>query len=48
MLEKIRLAIAIVKTAAVFVKDEYEIIIIPPIIAIFTAILWVWWIISVM
>lgn len=48
VLDKIKLAIAVIKTAALFVRDEFEIILVPPIIAVAVGILWVWWIISVM
>jgi hypothetical protein len=43
---KIRLAIAIIKTAAVFLKDEFLIILVPPVSAIFVAALWVWWLLT--
>jgi beta-lactamase regulating signal transducer with metallopeptidase domain len=48
IMEKIKLAIAVIKTAALFVRDEFEIILIPPIIAFWVGVLWVWWIISAM
>lgn len=47
ILDKIRLAIAVIKTAALFVRDEFEIILVPPVIAVCVGVLWVWWIISV-
>lgn len=47
MFNKIRLAIAVIKTATLFVKDNFSIILVPPVIAVALAILWVWWIISV-
>jgi hypothetical protein len=48
MLSKIKLAIAIIKTAAIFVRDNFLIILVPPVIAIYVGILWIWWIISAM
>jgi hypothetical protein len=41
---KLRLAVAIIKTAAVFIKDEFLIILVPPVSAIFLFALWIWWI----
>lgn len=41
---KLRLAIAIIKTAAVFVKDEFLVILVPPVTALFVAALWFWWV----
>jgi len=45
---KIRLAIAIIKTAAIFIKDEFLIILSPPIASIFLAGLYLWWIFTAM
>jgi hypothetical protein len=47
MFNKIRLAIAVIKTATLFVRDNFLIILVPPVIAIVLLILWIWWIISV-
>ncbi|CAD8120069.1 unnamed protein product [Paramecium sonneborni] len=44
---KIRLAIGVVKTATLYVKDNFSVMIVPPIIGICLGILWVWWIVSV-
>eukprot|EP00744_Colponema_vietnamica_P000742 GILI01001290.1.p1 GENE.GILI01001290.1~~GILI01001290.1.p1 ORF type:complete len:606 (+),score=184.83 GILI01001290.1:72-1889(+) len=46
MFKRIRIAIAIMKTAAVFVKDCWSVIFIPPVLFIITAALYVWWIIT--
>jgi solute carrier family 44 (choline transporter-like protein), member 2/4/5 len=45
---KLRLAVAIIKTAAIFVKDEFLIILVPPVSAVFLFGLWIWWIITAM
>jgi hypothetical protein len=42
------MAIAIIKTAALFVNDNFLIVGVPPVIAIWVGILWIWWIISAM
>jgi len=47
MFNKIRLAIAIIKTATLFVKDNFSIIGVPPVFGLFIAVFFVWWIISV-
>lgn len=44
---KIRLAIGIIKTATLYVADNFSVMLLPPIMAIVLAILWVWWIFSV-
>ena len=41
---KIRLAIAIIKTAAIFIRDTFSIILVPPVISIGTGALWAGWI----
>lgn len=43
---KIRLAIAIIKTAAIFVRDQFLVILVPPVITVFVAGLWFWWILT--
>jgi hypothetical protein len=45
---KLRLAVAIIKTAALFIKDEFLIILVPPVSAIFVFALWIWWIFTAM
>lgn len=45
---KLRLAVAVIKTAAIFVRDEFLIILVPPVSAIFTFGLWIWWIFTAM
>jgi len=44
MFNKIRLAIAIIKTATIFVGDVPLVMLVPPIFTIFTAIFWTFWI----
>ena len=46
MFNKIRLAIAIIKTAAVFLKDQFLIVLVPPATAVFVSALWVWWLLT--
>jgi choline transporter-like protein 2/4/5 len=43
---KIKLAVAIIKTASIFVKDEILITLLPIFTALFTIGLWIWWIIT--
>ena len=46
MYSKIKLAVAIIKTASIFVKDEILITLLPIFTALFTIGLWIWWIIT--
>ena len=46
MFSKIKLAVAIIKTASIFVKDEILITLLPIFTALFTIGLWIWWIIT--
>jgi succinate dehydrogenase/fumarate reductase cytochrome b subunit len=44
---KIRLAIGIIKTATLYVRDNFSVMIVPPVIGIILGGFWVWWIVSV-
>lgn len=48
MFEKIKLAIAVIKSAALFVRDNFLIILVPIAITIWVGLLWFWWIITAM
>jgi choline transporter-like protein 2/4/5 len=43
---KLRLAIAVIKTAAIFLKDEFLIIFLPPVTSVLVVILWIWWLLT--
>ncbi|KAM3134855.1 hypothetical protein pb186bvf_013024 [Paramecium bursaria] len=45
---KLQLAVAVIKTAALCVKDNFLLILVPPITSIFVAALWFWWIYTAM
>jgi choline transporter-like protein 2/4/5 len=48
MFNKIRLAIAVIKTATLFVRDNFSIIFLPIVLALIMGAIWVWWIISIL
>ena len=46
MYHKIRLAIAVIKTAAIFVRDNFLILYVPIVFSVILGLFWLWWIAS--